>query len=196
LPLSGGGRPAGGGQVMSYFSKRALRWAAPVVLVGALGLAACGDSDDVAVRTRAPAAPSAADVAGSDQHLNNLAEQARQARADAAASARLQGQAEVYQSVEAAAVSGQAELVDQQSAYQAGSRPNVSAAYLDAQRAAADGYVEQLEARAASAANAYGDEQRDPMSANEATTPSPVDPDEAEREAHLDGQAQTYGPDQ
>jgi hypothetical protein len=29
---------------MSYFSKRALRWAAPVALVGALGLAACGDS--------------------------------------------------------------------------------------------------------------------------------------------------------
>jgi hypothetical protein len=113
---------------MSYFSKRALRWAAPVALVGALGLAACGDGDDAAVQTRAPAAPSAADVAGSDQHLINLAEQIREARVNAAASARLQGQAE------AAAVSGHAELADQQSAYQAGSRPNVSAAYGDEQR--------------------------------------------------------------
>jgi hypothetical protein len=110
---------------MSYFSKRALRWAAPVALVGALGLAACGDGDDAAVQTRAPAAPSAADVAGSDQHLSILAEQIREARANAAASARLQGQAEAYQRVEAAAVSGHTELADQQSAYQAGSRPNV-----------------------------------------------------------------------
>jgi hypothetical protein len=112
---------------MSYFSKRALRWAAPVVLVGALGLAACGDGDDAAVQTRAPAAPSAADVAGSDQHLSILAEQIREARANAAASARLQGQAEAYQRIEAAAVSGHAELADQQSAYQAASRPSVSA---------------------------------------------------------------------
>ena len=57
---------------MSYFSKRALRWAAPVTLVGALGLAACGNSDDTeAVRV---AAPSAAGL-GSDQHLNNQAEE-------------------------------------------------------------------------------------------------------------------------
>ena len=114
---------------MSYFSKRALRWAAPVVLVGALGLAACGDGDDATVQTRAPAAPSAADVAGSDQHLSNLAEQIRETRANAAASARLEGQAETYPRVEAAA-----ELADQQSAYQAGSRPNVPSAYGDEQR--------------------------------------------------------------
>ena len=119
---------------MSYFSKRALRWAAPVALVGALGLAACGDGDDAAVQTRAPAAPSAADVAGSDQHLTNLAEEIREARANAAASARLQGQADAYQRIEAAAVSGYAELADQQSAYQAGSRPNVPAAYGDEHR--------------------------------------------------------------
>jgi hypothetical protein len=54
---------------MSYFSKRALRWAAPVALVGALGLAACGDNDDMRV-----ASPSAAGV-GSDQHLANKAEE-------------------------------------------------------------------------------------------------------------------------
>jgi hypothetical protein len=189
---------------MSYFSKRALRWAAPVALVGALGLAACGDGDDAAVQTRAAAAPSAADVAGSDQHLSNLVEQAREARANAAASARLQGQAEVHQRVEAAAaVSSQAELADQQSAYQAGSRPNVSAAYRTAQRAAADRYVEQQEARAAEAAKAYGDEQRAPTGPNDAT-PSPVNPveaadaaiaAEAEHQAQLDGQARTYGSD-
>jgi hypothetical protein len=194
---------------MSYFSKRALRWAAPVALVGALGLAACGDGDDAAVQTRAPAAPSAADVAGSDQHLSNLAEQVREARANAAASARLQGQAEAHQRVEAAqaaaAVSGRAELADQQLAYQAGSRANVSAAYLAAERAAADRYVEQQEARAAEAAKAYGDEQREPTGQNEGTTLSPVNPveaadaaiaAEAERQAHLEGQARTYGADQ
>jgi hypothetical protein len=188
---------------MSYFSKRALRWAAPVALVGALGLAACGDGDDAAVQTRAPAAPSAADVAGSDQHLGNLGEQAREARINAAASARLQGQADVHQRVElAAALSGLAELADQQSAYQAGSRPNVSAAYRAAQRAAADRYVEQQEARAAEAAKAYGDEHRQPTGPNEATTPSPVNPveaadaaiaAEAEHQAQLEGQARTYG---
>ena len=191
---------------MSYFSKRALRWAAPVVLVGALGLAACGDGDDAAVQTRAPAAPSAADVAGSDQHLGNLAEQVREARVNAAASARLQAQAEAHQRVEvaqaAAAVSNRAELADQQSAYQAGSRPNVSVAYRAAQRAAADRYVEQQQARAAGAAKAYGDEQREPTGPSGATTLSPVKAADAaiaaqaERQAQLEGQARTYGADQ
>ena len=191
---------------MSYFSKRALRWAAPVVLVGALGLAACGDGDDAAVQTRAPAAPSAADVAGSDQHLGNLAEQVREARVNAAASARLQAQAEAHQRVEVAqaAVSSRVELADQQSAYQAGSRPNVSVAYRAAQRAAADRYVEQQQARAAGAAKAYGDEQREPTGPSGATTLSPVNPVEAadaaiaaqaERQAQLEGQARTYGAD-
>jgi len=192
---------------MSYFSKRALRWAAPVALVGALGLAACGNGDDAVVQTRAPAAPSAADVAGSDQHLNNVAEQVHEARANAAASARLQGQAEVHQRVEvaqAAVVNGQAELADQRAAYQAGSRPNVSAAYRAAQRAAADQYVEQQGARAAGTAKAYGDEQREPTGSNEAVTQSPVNPVEAadaaiaaqaEHQAQLEGQARTYGAD-
>jgi hypothetical protein len=194
---------------MSYFSKRALRWAAPIALVGAVGLAACGDGDEATVQTRAPAAPSAVDVAGSDQHLSNIAEQVREARINAAASARLQGQAEAHQRVElaqaAAAVGSQAELADQQSAYQAGSRPNVSAAYRAAQRASADRYVDQLQARAAGSAKAYGDEQRQPTGSNEATTESSVNPVEAadaaiaaqaERQAHLEGQARTYGADQ
>ena len=65
---------------MSYFSKRALRWAAPVALVGALGLAACGDNADTeAVRV---AAPSVAGF-GSDQHLANQAEELARASASA-----------------------------------------------------------------------------------------------------------------
>jgi hypothetical protein len=89
---------------MSYFSKRALRWAAPVALVGALGLAACGDNDDSeAVRV---AAPSAAGV-GSDQHLNNQAEEIARASAGAGSDQHLNNQA--------------AELAREQRAYQAAS---------------------------------------------------------------------------
>jgi len=49
---------------------RAVRWVAPVALVGAVGLIACGDdSSDVTARTAsAPAA-----VVGSDVHLENRA---------------------------------------------------------------------------------------------------------------------------
>jgi hypothetical protein len=136
---------------MSYFSKRALRWAAPVALVGALGLAACGDNDDTeAVRVAAPSVAGlgsdqhlankaeelarASAVAGSDQHLNNkaaeLAEEQRafraasvgsdqhlnnmaadvaSQRANRAASARLTGQAEQLQRVQAARLAVQAE---------------------------------------------------------------------------------------
>src|ERR671912_663846 len=82
---------------MSYFSKRALRWAAPVALVGALGLAACGNSDDTeAVRVAAPSA------VGSDQHLNNKAAEIASQRANRAASDRLAGQAEQIQRAEVA----------------------------------------------------------------------------------------------
>jgi hypothetical protein len=52
-----------------------LRWTACALAAAGLLVAACGssgsDSDDVVT---GPAAPSAADVAGSDQHLRNLAE--------------------------------------------------------------------------------------------------------------------------
>ncbi|HZA85525.1 MAG TPA: hypothetical protein VE466_01475, partial [Acidimicrobiales bacterium] len=104
---------------MSYFSKRALRWAAPVALVGALGLAACGNSDDTeAVRVAAPSAVGvgsdqhlnnkAAEIAkaslgvGSDQHLNNKAAEIASQRANRAASDRLTGQAEQIQRAEVA----------------------------------------------------------------------------------------------
>jgi hypothetical protein len=148
---------------MSYFSKRALRWAAPVALVGALGLAACGDNDDTeAVRV---AAPSVAGL-GSDQHLNNAATEAeRQARANAAESARLaalaeqqahlDGQAKLYgpQGGQASA-SNTAEtgLAEEQSAAQAAdidSGPNpAQAGNMAAQQANAEAYVEQQQDRA------------------------------------------------
>jgi hypothetical protein len=39
---------------MSNVRKRALRWAAPVAVVAAIGLAACGDGDDETTRTATP----------------------------------------------------------------------------------------------------------------------------------------------
>jgi hypothetical protein len=52
-------------------SNKALAWIAPAAMVGALGLAACGDSSDsdVSARTVAPAAG----AVGSDVHLYNQA---------------------------------------------------------------------------------------------------------------------------
>jgi hypothetical protein len=112
-------------------------------LLGATVAAACGDnSDDVSTEPAAPAAaPSPADVAGSDVHLRNLADTAEaelaQEQANAAASARMAGQA---------------------------------AAYARAQQAAADAYVSAQQARAQQATAA-----------------------DAETQAHLDGQANTFG---
>jgi hypothetical protein len=166
---------------MSYFSKRALRWAAPVALVGALGLAACGDNDDTeAVRV---AAPSVAGL-GSDQHLNNeAAEIARAQRANEAASARLAGEAErqahlagnaeTYRNLSANAARG---LADEQAAAQGGANTSTAKAYGDehrqpnagagpnmaeagnraAQQAQADAYVQQQQDRAESNGLVYG----------------------------------------
>jgi hypothetical protein len=85
---------------MSYFSKRALRWAAPVALVGAVGLAACGDNDD-SEATRI-AAPRGVNAWLSEQAIereaqldNRAAELARQAE-QYERSAHLDGQAEIY----------------------------------------------------------------------------------------------------
>jgi hypothetical protein len=134
---------------MSYFSKRALRWAAPVALVGALGLAACGNGDDTeAVRV---AAPSGAGL-GSDQHLNNSADEiARAQRANEAASARLAGEAErqahldgnaeTYANLSAESASG---LAEEQTGTVASAAPNNRAAV----QAQADAYVEQQQDRA------------------------------------------------
>ncbi len=52
-------------------TNKAVRWFAPLALVGAVGLAACGDSSDsdVSARTVAPSAG----LVGSDVHLHNQA---------------------------------------------------------------------------------------------------------------------------
>ena len=155
---------------MSNFSKRALRWAAPVALVGALGLAACGDDDDsAAVRTAAPSGVNAwlSEQAIERAELDNRAEVlGRQARANAAASARLSGQAEQVQRAQAARLAAQAELYER-SAHLEGqanthggtdvptnSDANLPNAFEAGNRAAltaqAEGYVEQLKDRAES----------------------------------------------
>lgn len=80
---------------MTISRKRAVRWVAPVALVGAMGLAACGDGSSA--ETTRTASPS--EIArGSDQHLVNQSEAiARQVRSDRAASDRLTAEAEQYE---------------------------------------------------------------------------------------------------
>jgi hypothetical protein len=145
---------------MSYFSKRALRWAAPVALVGALGLAACGNDDTEAVRVAAPSVAGlgsdqhlnnkaeelarASASAGSDQHLNNrAAELSREQRSYQAATARLTGQAEQYERAVAAgnrvAQMAQAESYVQQQL----DRAKASSGNRVAQMAQAESYVQQ-----------------------------------------------------
>jgi hypothetical protein len=107
-----------------------MRWTAcALAAAGLLVGAACGDDDSNDVTT-GPAAPSAADVAGSDQHLYNL------------------GDSGLANSVEAANAAASARL---------------------------QGYADQ-QARARAEAQAQADAEA------------------AERQAHLDGQARTYGP--
>jgi hypothetical protein len=146
---------------MSYFSKRALRWAAPVALVGALGLAACGDGDDTeAVRV---AAPSVAGL-GSDQHLANKADELARASASAGSDQHLNNKADELARASASAGSDQhlnnaaAELTRQQRANQAASdrltaqaeqyESAVEATNRAAQMAQAESYVQQLQDRA------------------------------------------------
>jgi hypothetical protein len=168
---------------MAYFSKRALRWAAPVALVGALGLAACGDNDsDQAIKTnarpveqasgldnhldvravelaqQARAYRAAAVSAGFDNHLDIRAAEIASQRADRAASARLTGQAEQMQRAQAARLAAQAEqsewsahLEGQADTHSGSGVPNAfEAGNRAAQKAQADGYVEQLQDRAES----------------------------------------------
>ena len=54
---------------MGHFTKRALGWTAPLALVAAAGLAACGDGDT----TTAETADVATGTMGSDIHLENQA---------------------------------------------------------------------------------------------------------------------------
>jgi hypothetical protein len=87
---------------MAKRSTRALRWAAPIALVGALGIAACGDDDD----NTQVAAPRPAAV--TDNHLDIRAAEIREEQgAQRAASDRLAAQAEHYE--RQAHLEGQAE---------------------------------------------------------------------------------------
>jgi hypothetical protein len=150
---------------MSYF-RRALRWVAPFALVGALGLAACGDNDDTeAVRV---AAPSAAGV-GSDQHLANKAEELARASASAGSDQHLNNKAEELARASASAGSDQhlnnkaAELTREQRAYQAASarltaqaeqyKSAVEAGNRAAQMGQAERYVDQQQRAASSSSN-------------------------------------------
>ena len=185
---------------MSYFSKRALRWAAPVALVGALGLAACGDNDDTeAVRV---AAPSVAGL-GSDQHLNNAADEvARAQRANEAASARLageaerqahlEGQARTYGNLSADAAEG---LAEELAAAQADARRSAEAGYRAAQRAQADAYVDSLEARAA-AGQAASIEAADQELAEHIERQKQLDGQETPPYVYSGGHATDYGDSQ
>ena len=177
---------------MSNFSKRAVRWAAPVALVGAVGLVACGDRDDETTRTAAPKAA----VSGSDNppayvrwssrfgvHLEIPAEEisqlvAHRERADRAAAARLAAQADQYERL--AHLEGQAKTyggtevptnsdANLPNAFEAGNRA--------ANKAQAERYVEWLESVA---------------EARAATARLAAQADQYERLAHLEGQANTY----
>ena len=144
---------------MSYFSKRALRWTAPVALVGAFGLAACGSDNDDSEATRI-AAPSGVNAWLSEQAIereaqldNQAAELSRQQRSNQAATDRLTVQAEQYE--RQARLAGQAEQERQVWARlnDALKLPNNRAALA----AQADAYVEQQQDRAESG-NGYGGE--------------------------------------
>ena len=153
---------------MSYFSKRALRWATPVALVGALGLAACGTSDSTeAVRVAAPSAVGA----GSDQHLNNKSAEIAKASLGAGSDQHLNNTA--------------VELAREERAYRAATASAGSDQHLNnkaaeiasqrANRAASDrltGQAEQIQR--AEAARLAAQAER------------------FERSAHLEGQANTY----
>jgi hypothetical protein len=178
-----------------------LRWTACALAAAGLLVAACGssgsDSDDVVT---GPAAPSAADVAGSDQHLRNLAEA---------------GAADVSGSDQHLHNLGDSGLVNP---FAAGNRA--------AARAQADQYVEQLQARAAEMAEAelaheqanavasaplggYAEQYAEAHSQARAENPGYVysggqadslgfqaedqtNAEEIDRQAHLAGQARTY----
>jgi hypothetical protein len=148
-------------------------------LVGTLALAvtvvtaaACGDDDDspdaATAEQSSAGAVAPADVAGSDQHLNNAAEElARQERVNAAATARLTAQAEAYEM--------QAHLEGQARTY------------------GSDQHLNNLaEVRANETFNyPYSGTNTDagPATAEAANRAAA---EELERQAHLDGQARTY----
>jgi hypothetical protein len=143
--------------------------------VGALGLAACGDSDSTeAVRVAAPSAvgvgsdqhlnnkaeelAKASVGAGSDQHLNNKAAEIASQRANRAASDRLTGQAEQIQRAEAARLAAQAERAEWSAHLegQANTYSGIESGNRAALMAQAESYVEQLQDRAETGSSGNG----------------------------------------
>jgi hypothetical protein len=181
-----------------------LRWAAiPVLAIATLGAAACGNSDGDSADVRT--APAVVEANGSDRHLTNAAiEAARQARANQAATDRLQGQADQAERAETARAVAAAEAAErtahlegQARTYEANSA-SVTRSYGDEHRqpvsdlvagnraalqAQADAYVQQLQDRAPDTDASVNTWEAGNRAAAEAI----------ERQAHLDGQARTYG---
>jgi hypothetical protein len=84
---------------MSYFRTRALRWAAPVALVGVMGLAACGDDAEVKAAAAAEPVSNAASfqaslAAEADRYVE--LQQDRAASTSASSRASLAAEAERY----------------------------------------------------------------------------------------------------
>jgi hypothetical protein len=156
---------------MSNIKLRAMRWAAPVALVGALGLAACGgDDSNETTRTAAPVANVGSDqhlvnlaedlagqmarntgVVGSDQHLVNLAEDLAGQMAGRAgvvgSDQHLVNLAEEIADGQRAERSAATRLTAQAEQFER-SAELAKARYLASQRAAAQGYVELQHDRA------------------------------------------------
>jgi hypothetical protein len=74
---------------MESTKHRALRWLAPVALVGVVGLAACGDAEADSTRT----VEAGAVVVGSDRHLENQAAEAELKARTAAANTEAEARA-------------------------------------------------------------------------------------------------------
>jgi hypothetical protein len=137
---------------MGHFTKRALGWTAPLALVAAAGLAACGDGDT----TTAETADVATGTMGSDIHLENQA-------ADIANRAALVSGSDVHLENQAADIATRAALVS--------------------------GSDVHLENQAADIAN---------RTSTETSGTSSVSSERAaaiEHDAHLAGNAATYGVD-
>jgi hypothetical protein len=149
-------------------SNRAIRWLAPVALVGAAGLVACGgdsSDSDVSARTAAPA-----DVAGSDVHLENQA-------AEIAAEVRAASGSDVHLENQAAEIEAQAtaEHLDTQAAAIAASGSDVhlqnQATEIAAQALSVSGSDVHLENQAAEIAEQQAHTQGSAATMSGATQP-------------------------
>jgi hypothetical protein len=136
---------------MAKIRTRTLRWVAPLAIAGVVGLAACGDED--ATRSTAGAEVGVL-TPGSDQHLENMANEIGAIRSQQAASARLTAEAEAHKAATIAAAAGS----DQHLENQAAAIEAVAGTNRASQRAEADNYVSSLEQRADASSSTASDE--------------------------------------